>query len=293
MKIVVGRDDLAAAAEAAAGESGTPLERLDVSPVHKASRGFLNDRQPDVCEIAIVTLLQAVAYGKPIVLLPITALARFQHQTLVTCADLAVGDVEGRSVGVRSWSQTTGVWMRGFLSGQYGVDLRKVNWIVYEGGHVDEYTDPEWVSRAPEGEKLQKDFLGGKLDYGIMGNELPSDERIRTAIPHAYDVAAQWSADKGFVPINHVIGVSAAAAQEHSAAICAIYDAMKEVTESAGAASTAGELNSAGFAGLRGPVSQAAAYALEQQVLPRPVDFDELVAQSCEALGVPPSRLGG
>jgi 4,5-dihydroxyphthalate decarboxylase len=48
-----------------------------------------------------------------------------------------------------------------------------------------------------------------------------------------------------------------------------------------------------GFEALRGPVSLAAAYALEQEVLPRPVDFDELVERSCVALGVTPARLGG
>ncbi|WP_067670409.1 hypothetical protein [Nocardia miyunensis] len=292
MKLVVGRDDLAGAAEKAAATVGAPLERLDVEPVHKASRGFLNGESPDICEFAVATLLQAVAYGKPVVLLPITALTRFQHQTLVTCSDLSVGDVEGRSVGVRSWSQTTGVWMRGFLAQQYGVDLRKVNWIVYEGGHVDEYTDPEWVSRAPAGEKLQKDFLEGRLDFGIMGNELPSDDRIRTAIPDALDVAAQWTVSKGFAPVNHIIGVTVEAAREHSETICAVYDAMREVV-SESAASGAAQRDSAGFEALRGPISEAAAFALEQQVIPRPVDFDELVAQSCDALGVPPARLGG
>ncbi|MBY8855038.1 hypothetical protein K7711_00955 [Nocardia sp. CA2R105] len=292
MKLVVGRDDLAAAAEKAAATAGTPLERLDVKPVHKASRGFLNGGSPDICEFAIVTLLQAVAYGKPVVLLPITALTRFQHQTLVTCSDLSVQDVEGRSVGVRSWSQTTGVWMRGFLAQQYGVDLRKVNWIVYEGGHVDEYTDPEWVSHAPAGEKLQKDFLEGRLDFGIMGNELPSDERIHTAIPDALEVAAQWTANKGFAPVNHIIGVSVAAARAHSETICAVYDAMRDVVAES-AASGAAQRDSAGFEALRGPISEAAAFALEQQVIPRPVDFDELVAQTCDALGVRPARLGG
>ncbi|MQY19679.1 hypothetical protein [Nocardia macrotermitis] len=292
MKLVTGRDDLAAAAEKAAAAAGAPLERLAVKPVHKASRGFLNGGSPEVCELAIVTLLQAVAYRKPVVLLPITTLTRFQHQTLVTCGELTVGDIEGRSVGIRSWSQTTGVWMRGFLSQQYGVDLRKVNWIVYEGGHVDEYTDPEWVSRAPAGEKLQQDFLDGRLDFGIMGNELPKDDRIRTVVPDALDVAAQWAADKGFAPVNHVMGVSVAAARVNSASICAIYDGMRDAVEES-SASGAAQRDSAGFEALRGPISAAADFAFEQQVLPRRVDFDELVSQSCDALGVSPARLGG
>lgn len=288
MKLVLGRDDLAAAALEAARQSGTDAERLDVRPVHKASRGFVNDAAADVCEIAVVTLLQAAAYGKPVVLLPVTTLVRPQHQTLVTCGTLTVDDIEGRTVGVRSWSQTTGVWLRGFLTEQYGVDLRKVDWVVYEDGHIDEYRDPAWVERAPAGARLQADFLDGRLDFGIMGNELPADDRIGTAIANARDVAGQWSRDKGFTPVNHIVAVSAEAAREHSAAICAVYDALRDM-----APQDPDGPEPVGFEALRGPLSLAAAYALEQEVLPAPVDYDDLVARSCAALGVPPSRLGG
>ncbi|MGQ4516540.1 hypothetical protein [Streptomyces sp. DW26H14] len=293
MKAVLGRDDLAEAAAAGAKAAGTPFERVDVKPVHKASKGFVNDSAVDVCEIAIVTLLQAVAFGKPVVLLPVTALGRFQHQTLVTRKDLPVTAVEGRTVGVRSWSQTTCVWVRGFLTEQYGVDLREVDWIAYEDGHIREYTDPSWVRRAPAGAKLPQDFLDGRVDFGIMGNDLPKgDDTIHPVIENAHDVAAEWSARKGFVPVNHVIAVSEAAAREHAGAVCAMYDAMATVAETGGGKGPV-PLNPVGFDALRGPLAQASAFAAEQGVLPAPVDYDDLVARSCDALGVPPSRLGG
>lgn len=292
MKMVLGRGDLASAAERAARSSGETLERLDVRPVHKASRGFVNDSDVDVCEIAIVTLLQAAAYDKPVVLLPVTTLGRFQHQTLVTMSGWPVGDVAGHSVGVRSWSQTTGVWVRGFLTEQYGIDLREIDWVTYEDGHVDAYTDPSWVRRAPAGSRLQADFLEGRLDFGIMGNELPDDARIRTAVADPYETAEKWAARVGFAPVNHVMAVSAAAARAHAPAICAMYDAMRE-TAAATPADGPVDLSPMGFAALRGPAAKAAAYALEQEVLPRPVTYDDLVDRACAALGVPPARLGG
>lgn len=292
MKLVIGSDRLAEAAGGAARAAGAPLQRLDVRPVHNASKGFVNEGSVDICEFAIVTLLQAAASNKPVALLPVTTLGRYQHQTLVTLSDRAVDEIEGSSVGVRSWSQTTGVWVRGFLTEQYGVDLHRLDWTVYEEGHVDGYQDPSWVTRAPAGHRLPDDFLDGRLDYGIMGNELPSDGRIRTAIKDADKVAEAWSVQKGFAPVNHVVGVSLAAASEHSAAVCAIYDALAEAV-AADQAKGPVDFTPVGFAALRGPVAQAAAYALEQDVLPRPVEFDDLVAQTCDALGVPPSRLGG
>ncbi|MCX4919670.1 MULTISPECIES: hypothetical protein [unclassified Streptomyces] len=292
MKLVLGRDDLAAAALAAAREAGAQPQRVDIKPVHKASRGFVNASDADLCELAIVTVLQALAYGKPVLLLPVTTLGRHQHQTLVTLGGLSVADVEGHSVGVRAWSQTTGVWMRGFLTEQYGVDLRKAQWTTYEGHHVDGAEDPSWVTRAPQGRKLPADFLEGRVDFGIMGNELPPDDRIHTAVERAHEVAEQWSKDQGFIPVNHVVGVSEAVAAEQPAAILAAYDAMRSVL---GAKEEGGDvaLHPVGFAGLRGAFTKAAAYALEQDVIPHPVDYDELVERTCTALGVPPSRLGG
>ncbi|MBD0740109.1 hypothetical protein [Streptomyces sp. CBMA29] len=292
MKLVLGRDDLAAAAAAAVRETGTEPERLGITPVHKASRGFVNDSAADICEVAIVTVLQAVAHGKPVLLLPVTTLGRHQHQTLVTRGKLSVADVEGRSVGVRSWSQTTGVWMRGFLTEQYGVDLRKADWTTYEGSHVDGAKDPSWVRRAPQGAKLPADFLDGRLDFGIMGNELPADDSIRTAVDNARETAEQWSRDQGFIPVNHVVGVGERAAADHPAAVLAAYDAMRSVL-------TAKEergpvpLHPVGFEALRAAFTKAAAYALEQGVIPRAVDYDELVERTCAALDVPAARLGG
>jgi 4,5-dihydroxyphthalate decarboxylase len=291
MKIVLGRDDLAAAAGAAAVRAGVESERVEVKPVNRASRAFMNDESYDVCEIPVVTLLQAAAYGKPVALLPITTLGRFQHQTLVTMGNLTAADLPGRSVGVRSWSQTTGVWVRGFITDQYAVRLSDVDWRTYEDGHVDEYTDPAWVTRAPEGTKLPKDFLDGKVDFGIMGNELPADDRIRTAIAHPDEVAAEWSRAKGFAPINHVVGVSLTAAREQSKAVLSVYDALREAAAATGPAPAPVELNPVGFAALRGPVTQAATYAYEQGVLPRRVEFDELMRQTATALGVDPDRL--
>jgi 4,5-dihydroxyphthalate decarboxylase len=294
MKLVLGRDDLADAASAAVRGAGVVAERCDVKPVHRASAGFVNDAAVDLCELAVVTLLQAVAADKPVVLLPITTLGRAQHQTLVTrTPGLSVTDVEGRTVGVRSWSQTTGVWVRGFLSEQYGLDLRAVDWLTYEGAHVDTAQDPAWVRRAPEGTKLPADFLAGNVDFAVLGNELPTGDRIRTAVPDAGSTGEQWAKDKGFAPINHVLAVTLDAAREHAEAIVAAYDAMAAVAAATRDASAPVNPHPVGFAALRAPLTLAARFAREQEVLARDVEYDELLERSATAFGVDPRRLGG
>jgi 4,5-dihydroxyphthalate decarboxylase len=301
MRILIERDDLARAAiEAAhAAKPGLQLERLDIRPAHRGFRRFVNDGAIDVSELAIVTLLQAVAYDKPVVLLPIATLSRSQHRTLVTCQDRGPGELAGATVGVRSWSQTTGVWLRGILAHELQIDLRAIGWVVFDDGHVSEQPDPSWVRHAPRPLDLEAEFLATRLDYAIFGNELPADSRVHAAIPDADLAAARFARREGFVPVNHVLAATLTAARRHGEVVCAAYDALASVLAAPRHGATrpgeefASEPNVApvGFAALRAPFTRAAQYAFEQELLPRRVEFDEVVARSCEALGVPPSRL--
>ena len=48
------------------------------------------------------------------------------------------GDLSGRRVGVRAYSQTTGLWLRGILAEEFGVKPTDVRWVTFEGAHVEE-----------------------------------------------------------------------------------------------------------------------------------------------------------
>ena len=96
-----------------------------------ANQGFkpmVREGTFDAGELAIGTFLQAKVYGKPLVLLPAVVMGRSQHHTIVynhAKGELGPKDLEGRRVGVRSYTQTTGIWVRGILQHEYGVDLEQ------------------------------------------------------------------------------------------------------------------------------------------------------------------------
>src|SRR3974390_1915660 len=107
------------------------LRFTDVDPINKAFLLMVRQERFDVSEMAIATYLQAKAYGKPLVLLPATMMGRFQHGTMFYNYERGTVTPEslpGRRVGVRAFSQTTGVWLRGILWKDYGVDLSKATW---------------------------------------------------------------------------------------------------------------------------------------------------------------------
>src|SRR5205823_8944751 len=120
-------------------------------------RRVVRDLAFDVAELAIVTLLIAKAHGTLLVLLPAVVLGRFQHPYLVYNRErgpLAPGDLEGRRVGIRSYSVTTVTWLRGILADDWGIDLDRVTWVTFEEPHVAEFRDPPTVQRADPGKDM-------------------------------------------------------------------------------------------------------------------------------------------
>ena len=160
------------------------LNFTEIDPINKAFRMMAREQKFDVSEMAIVSYLQAKAYGKPLVLMPATMLGRFQHGAMLYNSERGTvrpQDLPGRRVGVRAFTQTTGVWLRGILSKDYGLDLGKVQWVTFEDAHLAEYSDPPGVERVT-GKDMTKMLLEGELDAAIYGGVMPTDPRLKSVI---------------------------------------------------------------------------------------------------------------
>jgi 4,5-dihydroxyphthalate decarboxylase len=114
----------------------------------------------------------ARALGAPFIALPIFLMRRFHHGGLLVRPDAGVKhprDLEGRKVGVRAYSVTTGVWTRGILMDEYGLDSSKVTWVVDDEEHVTQLKLPENVVHAPQGVSLADMMAAGELAAGFDG----------------------------------------------------------------------------------------------------------------------------
>jgi 4,5-dihydroxyphthalate decarboxylase len=163
----------------------------------------------DVAEMAIMTHLIAKAHGKPYRLLPFVVLARFQHPFLVynsARGALAPEDLHGKRVGVRSYSVTTGAWIRGILAEDHRVDLSKINWVTFEEAHVGEFRDPSNVQRAPAGKEMMAMLQAGELDAAIVG-AIPKDQSIKPLIPDPEAAGKRWADKHGAIQLNHLVVV--------------------------------------------------------------------------------------
>ena len=179
----------------------------DVPVITRAFRRMVRTLDFDLCEIALTTLAQAYAAGIPIKALPIVVMRGFHHGALVCAAASPIrdpADLRGKRIGVRAWSQTTGVWLRGILRDEYGVDYRDITWVTEEDAHVQDYIDPANVQRIALGQSLSGMLLSGEIDAGIaLGGLDPA--MVRPVIADPMTAAGIWFNKTGVYPVNHLL----------------------------------------------------------------------------------------
>ena len=153
--------------------AGIEPQFVEVSPIIAAFRRMVRDLEFDICELAPTTYMIARARGAPYVALPIFVMRRFHHGGFLVRPDAGIAvpkDLEGKKVGVRAYSVTTGVWTRGIFTNEYGLDASKVTWVVDDEEHVAELQLPPNVVHAPKGTSLVDMMAAGELQAGFTGN---------------------------------------------------------------------------------------------------------------------------
>lgn len=203
------------------------LDFLDYDPVHDAFDEMVQRQAFDVCEIAVGAFFQAVAAGKPLRLLPVSTLGRFHHGAVYANPEHDLGGprgLEGARVAVRSYSQTTGLWARGVLADQYGVDLSAITWVVTESSHLESFQDPSNVEHAPDGMSVNDLLETGAVSAAVMA---PGAKPVpwRKPLIDDYLVNEQiWFEQHGFPQINHLVCVGPSLAERPDLA-SEVYDA--------------------------------------------------------------------
>src|SRR6266404_6671546 len=253
------------------------LDFAEYSPTNKGFRPMVRDGAFDVSEMAIVTYLMAKSFGKPMVLLPSVVLARFQHAYGLYNAKqgmLKPADLNGKRVGIRSFTTTTGVWVRGMFANDYGVDLDSIDWVTFEDAHVAEFRDT--TKRAPAGKPIIQMLLDGELD-AVLGEK--SEHRdLKPLFPDAEGEEKVWFAKHGVVPINHMVVVKQELSGKHPDAVREVHRLLSESTKGAAAAPrfNANDIHRS--------LEMIIGYTAQQGLIPRAYAVDELFDDVTRAL---------
>jgi 4,5-dihydroxyphthalate decarboxylase len=255
------------------------LDFVDVPTISRAFAPMVREQRFDVSEMAIATFIQAKAYGKPLVLLPIVLAARFQQSALICRADSTLpspADLVGRRVGVRAYSQTTGMWLRGIMMDEYGVRPDQIDWITFEGAHVAEAPDPAWVARAPAGKELVAMLRDGELDAIIVGNDMPKDAAFRPVFRDLEaSVEAFWRKHR-FVPVNHLVAMRRDLVERDPGIAAELVGLFRQARDAAPPPADARASYAATRAALQPAIDLALRYSAEQGLLARAVTSAEI-----------------
>ena len=279
---------------------------VEVDPLIAAFRRMVRGDEFDICEMAITTYICAKAYGKPMTAVPIFLVRAFHHGAILVNTKAGIRtpkDLEGKRVGVnRGYTVTTGVWARGILQEEYGVDLGKITWVLSGDEHVAEYQPPANVVPMEAGKKMEDMLTSGELAAAI-GVDVKSPD-VQPLIPNALDAGLAALRQRGHYPINHTVVIKDELIAKHPDLAADVFNAFTESKRvyldrlKGGQIEKPTEVDAVhgkvmeitgdplpyGLAPNRKVVEALIGHALTQGIITKPVTVDELFVPSTRGL---------
>jgi len=228
---------------------GYEVQEVEVKPIIGAYRRMIRDLEFDVCELAPVSYAMALQAGRPLTAIPVFLNRRFHHADIQCAAGSGIvvpKDLQGRRVGVRAYSVSTGVWGRGVLMEQYGVDNSKITWVVDDDDHIEGHA-PDNVERVTDGRSLGALLRSGEIDAAFTGNagtgRAGAPRAGWTAVADSGDaadgeayplfgdadvIARDWYLRTGIYPLHSMITLRADLVDRDPALPTALYRALAE-----------------------------------------------------------------
>ncbi|MBR0655458.1 substrate-binding domain-containing protein [Plastoroseomonas arctica] len=181
-----------------------------------------NRAEFDVSELSLSSYLMQLGRGEsPYVAIPAFVSRAFRHNAIYVRAGAGIDDpkaLEGRRVGIPEYQMTLGLWVRGILAEDHGVETDRIAWRTAGTNapgrkerlplvmppHMD-------VAPLPAGMTLNAALLDGSID-AIVAPSPPAaftagDPRIARLFPDAKAAEMGWHRRTGMHPIMHVIGI--------------------------------------------------------------------------------------
>jgi 4,5-dihydroxyphthalate decarboxylase len=278
------------------------IDYIDVPVLIQAFRKMVRGMEYDICEMAITTYICAKSYGKRFTAIPVFPARVFHHGAIVYNTKSGIRtpkDLEGKKVGVhRGYTVTTGVWIRGILQHQYGVDLNKITWLLSGDEHVAEFRPPANVIPIEQGQKLEEMLVSGEIPAAV--NVEIDHPDVKPLIPKPAEAGFEALRTSGHYPINHTVVVKDELLAAHPGLAEDIFNAFTEAKHIYVERLRSGQITPLtktderykrvmeitgrdplpyGVEPNRHMIETVMQYATEQKILARPLPMEELFAE--------------
>ena len=200
--------------------NGITLTPLIFPSIEEITFRFTRNLEWDVSELSFGKYISLTSQGAaPMVAIPVFPSRVHRHSAIYVRADRGIKtakDLEGRTVGIPEWAQTAGIYVRGFLAEEYGVDLGKIRWL--QAG-VDEPGRTEKVALKLPGNiryearpdtSLSAMLLSGEVDAVITArtpDAFARDGRVVRLFPDYRAEEERFFKKTSIFPIMHLITI--------------------------------------------------------------------------------------
>jgi 4,5-dihydroxyphthalate decarboxylase len=276
------------------------LNFIQVDPIIAAMRRMVRDLEFDICEMALSTYLCARGFGKLFTAIPVFPARNFHHRAIFFNVHSSIKgpqDLEGRTVGVhRGYTVTTGLWARGILQTDYGVDLKRITWAATGDEHVAEYQAPPNVNYSLKGKATADLLISGEIGAAVGDIRVDSSD-VKSLIPDARDAGIAYFRKTGIYPVNHCLVIKNEVLEADPCVAEELFNAFKTSKKSYLARLEKGvDLSPADEAAIslgravggdpfpfgvnanRKPLEAIVQFAFDQQVIPKKPSLEELFA---------------
>jgi 4,5-dihydroxyphthalate decarboxylase len=171
----------------------------------------------DAAEMSLSSYMLRRSRGDDAVLaIPVFTSREFRHSCVWVRADAGIeapADLKGKRVGVPEYQMTAAVWIRGFLSDDFGVAPTDMQWAaggLYQPGREEKLpiSIPGLDLRAIEPHQTLSDMLlDGELD-AIIGPRPPRGfpgPRVKRLFPDFRQVETDYFRRTGVFPVMHTV----------------------------------------------------------------------------------------
>ncbi len=174
---------------------------------------MLQKSEFDICELSLSSYLMARSRGMPFTAIPVFPRRLFSMSQMWVHADAGIRspkELIGRKVGLSTFQTTLSVLAKGDLQSEYGVDWRKIEWVVAKEETVP--FKPEEGVRirlVAAGKKIGGLLAAGEIDALFMPHPpkevLGGSNKIRRLFADAKEEELNYFRKNGFFPIMHVV----------------------------------------------------------------------------------------
>jgi 4,5-dihydroxyphthalate decarboxylase len=223
-------DRMEALAQGVIRPEGIDLRYLAIQSSPEIFARMIKTRSFDVAEMSLAHYMIMRSRGEfPFIALPVFPSRVFRHGFIFINKNAGIRnpkDLEGKRIGVQEYRQTAGVWVRGILQQDLGVDLSGVAWL--EGG-VNEPRGPDHemdlrpaghlaLQLIPPGQTLNDMLEAGEIDAYFGARRPAAMDRGRNVAQLFPDYRARekdYYQRTGFHPIMHTLVIPEELHREH------------------------------------------------------------------------------